>query len=500
MELLLLYAPCVILLVSSLYLLRLFSDARRNLPPGPRPLPLVGNLLELGAKPHRSLARLAERHGPLMTLRLGAVTTIVASSPDAARDILQRHDAAFSTRPVPDIVRACGHDRFAMPWLPPSSPQWRALRKVCSAELFAPRRLDAQQRLRREKARRLVSHVARMAREGAAVDVRRVVFTTLLNMLSCTLFSADLADLDEGRAGSAGELADTVAEFAGTVGVPNVVDYFPAVAAFDPQRLRRWLSRVFTRLFAEFDEQIERRMRERDAGEPPKNDFLDVLLDYRTTEDGRQFDRQTLRSRFTDLFSAGSDTSAVTVEWAMAQLLQSPSSMMKAREELTRVIGSKPEIDESDIDSLEYLQAVVKETFRLHPPAPLLLSHRAETDTEIGGYTVPKGATVMVNIWAIGRDSKVWFEPDKFIPERFLQKEVDFRGRDFELIPFGSGRRICPGLPLAVRMVHLMLASLLHRFEWRLLPEVERNGVNMEEKFGIVMTLATPLQAIATPI
>ncbi|BAF11469.1 Os03g0248300, partial [Oryza sativa Japonica Group] len=156
--------------------------------------------------------------------------------------------------------------------------------------------------------------------------------------------------------------------------------------------------------------------------------------------------------------------------------------------------------DESDIDSLEYLQAVVKETFRLHPPAPLLLSHRAETDTEIGGYTVPKGATVMVNIWAIGRDSKVWFEPDKFIPERFLQKEVDFRGRDFELIPFGSGRRICPGLPLAVRMVHLMLASLLHRFEWRLLPEVERNGVNMEEKFGIVMTLATPLQAIATPI
>jgi cytochrome P450 len=170
---------------------------------------------------------------------------------------------------------------------------------VCSAELFAPRRLDAQQRLRREKARRLVSHVARMAREGAAVDVRRVVFTTLLNMLSCTLFSADLADLDEGRAGSAGELADTVAEFAGTVGVPNVVDYFPAVAAFDPQRLRRRLSRVFTRLFAEFDEQIERRMRERDAGEPPKNDFLDVLLDYRTTEDGRQFDRQTLRSRFT---------------------------------------------------------------------------------------------------------------------------------------------------------------------------------------------------------
>uniref|UniRef100_A0A0E0CY13 Cytochrome P450 n=1 Tax=Oryza meridionalis TaxID=40149 RepID=A0A0E0CY13_9ORYZ len=299
-------------------------------------------------------------------------------------------------------------------------------------------------------------------------------------MLSCTLFSADLADLDEGRAGSAGEFADTVAEFASTVGVPNVLDYFPAVAALDPQRLRRRLSRVFTRLFAEFDEQIERRMRERDAGELPKNDFLDVLLDYRTTEDGRQFDRQTLR--------------ICLARGVIQARMGNGSAAMKAREELTRVIGSKPEIDESDIDNLEYLQAVVKETCRLDPPAPLLIPHRAETDTEIRGYTVPKGATVLENIWAIGRDSK--FEPDKFIPERFLQKEVDFRGRDFELIPFGSGRRICPGLPLAVRMMHPMLASLLHQFEWRLPPEVEKNGVDMEEKFGIVMTLATPLQAM----
>ncbi|KAF0910630.1 hypothetical protein E2562_003059 [Oryza meyeriana var. granulata] len=492
---LLLYAPCVVLLVSLLYLLRLFADVRRNLPPGPRPLPLVGNLLELGAQPHRSLARFAERHGPLMALRLGAITTVIASSSDAARDILQRHDAAFSTRSVPDIVRACGHDRFAMPWLPPSSTQWRALRKVCSAELFAPRRLDAQQSLRREKARRLASHVARMAREGAAVDVRSVVFTTLLNMLSCTLFSADLADLDDGRAGSAGEFADTIVEFASTVGVPNVLDYFPAVAALDPQRLRRRLSRVFTRLFAEFDGQIERCMRERAAGEPPKNDFLDVLLDDRSTEDGQRFDRQTLRSLFAGVIQA-----QLTVQWAMVELLQSPSSMAKAREELTRVIGSKPEIEESDIDRLEYLRAIVKETFRLHPPAPLLLPHKAERTTEIGGYTVPKGTTVLVNIWAIGQDRKVWLEPSKFMPERFLHRELDFRGRDFELIPFGSGRRICPGLPLAVRMVNLMLASLLHRFEWRLPPEIEKNGVDMAAKFGIVMSLSTPLQAIAIPI
>jgi len=123
-------------------------------------------------------------------------------------------------------------------------------------------------------------------------------------------------------------------------------------------------------------------------------------------------------------------------------------------------------VPESDIGQLKYLQAIVKETFRLHPPAPLLLPRQAETTTEIRGYTVPKGTRVLVNVWAIGRDRELWAEPEKFVPERFLEKkEIDFRGRDFELVPFGSGRRICPGLPLAARMVHLMLSTLLHRFQ-----------------------------------
>uniref|UniRef100_A0A0E0KYM1 Cytochrome P450 n=1 Tax=Oryza punctata TaxID=4537 RepID=A0A0E0KYM1_ORYPU len=499
------YVPCVILLVSFLSFLRhlLVANSGRNLPPGPRPLPLIGNILDLdGAQPHRSMARLAERHGPLMTLRLGGAVTIVASSVDAARDVLQRHDAALSARSAPDIVRACAHDRFSMAWLPPSSPRWRALRKVCSAELFAPRLLGSQpqRHLRREKARRLVSHVARLAaaaRVGGRVDVRRVVLTTLLNMLSSTVFSADLADLDN-HGGS--EFGDKLAEFASSVGVPNMSDYFPVVAPLDPQRLRRRLARVLSRLHAEFDEQIERRMRERAAGAPPKNDFLDVLLDYRSTEDGREFDRQTLRSLLTDLFTAAGDTNAITIERAMTELLRNPSSMAIAREELTQVIGTKPDLEESDISQLKYLKAVVKETLRLHPPVPFLLPRQAEKSIEIGGYTVPKGAKVLVNVWAIGHDNVVWLDPDKFMPERFLQSEVDFRGRHFELTPFGSGRRICPGLPLADHMVHLTLASLLHWFEWRLPPEVEKNGVDMAEKLGVILQLVTPLQAIATPI
>ncbi|XP_066342668.1 geraniol 8-hydroxylase-like [Miscanthus floridulus] len=518
MELLLLYAPCCLVLVlSSLYLLGLYADSRRNLPPGPRPLPLVGSLFSLGALPHRSMARLAECHGPVMALRLGTVTTIVASSADAARDVLQRHDAAFSGRSLPDSTHALAHYTHSMVWLPTSSPRWRALRKVCSGELFAPHRLDTHQSLRRDKVRQLVSHVALLARDGAPVAVARLAFVTALNLLSSTIFSTDLADIDiiddDSGSSPSSSFKGVLAELNATAGLTNVSDFFPEVARLDPQGLRRRIESLFQRLHAMMDKQIERRLQDRvapaaAAGPKKEKDFLDVLLDYRGAEDGRGFDRQTLLSLLSDLFSAGTDTSAATVEWVMAELLLNPSSMAKARAELAQVIGSKPEVEESDIAQLKYLQAIVKETFRIHPPAPLLLPHQAETRTQIrGGYTVPKGARVVVNVWAIGHDGKVWPEPDKFMPERFLvaeddEKAVDFRGRDFELLPFGSGRRMCPGMPLALRMVHLMLASLLHRFEWSLLPPADddKNELDMTERLGLNLSMATPLQAMATPV
>jgi cytochrome P450 len=290
MELLLILSLCVILVVSSLYLRLITGDRRRNLPPGPRGLPLLGNLLDLGANPHRSLARLADRHGPVMTLHLGTVTTVIASSAATAREVLQRNDAVFSARSVPDAARARDHDGHSMGWLPPGSPRWRALRKLCSVELFAPHSLNAHQALRRQKVEQLVSHVARLAREGAAVDVGRVALLTALNQISCTIFSVDIACLDDERWG----FKDVFTDFTVTVAVPNVSDFFPVLAPLDLQRLRRRLGRAFDRLHVIFEEQIERRLRE-----PRKNDFLDVLLHYRGADDGRPLDRKTLLSLIT---------------------------------------------------------------------------------------------------------------------------------------------------------------------------------------------------------
>lgn len=183
----------------------------------------------------------------------------------------------------------------------------------------------------------------------------------------------------------------------------------------------------------------------------------------------------------------------------MTELLRSPDKMSRVRDEIKDVIRQKGQVEESDIPSLPYLQAVVKETFRLHPPAPLLLPRKVESDIEINGYLIPKNAEILTNVWASGRDSDIWINADLFLPERFLTGKfdhTDFKGKDFELIPFGAGRRICPGLPLANRMVHLMLAILVGNFGWKLEQGMKPEELDMDEKFGITVQKAISLKAV----
>ncbi|KAJ0870974.1 putative geraniol 8-hydroxylase [Helianthus annuus] len=170
-----------------------------------------------------------------------------------------------------------------------------------------------------------------------------------------------------------------------------------------------------------------------------------------------------------DLFLVGTDTTSNTLEWAMAELIHNLEKMLKARAEIKKVIGNDERaFEESDISRVPYLRAIIKETLRLHPPVTFLVPHKAITDVEIKGYMVPKDAQIMCNMWAMGQDPNVWSDPQRFKPERFLEVEIDFKGRDFEFIPFGAGRRMCPGLPLADIMLHLMLGSLIHKFDWKI--------------------------------
>ncbi|KAK2991374.1 hypothetical protein RJ640_024047 [Escallonia rubra] len=490
-----------------------FTSTRRKsrLPPGPNPFPVIGNIHQLGDQPHQSLAKLSKRYGPLMSLKLGTRTTIVISSPGIAKEVLQKHDQVFSSRTIPDASHALDHYAASLAWLPVEK-KWRNYRKICKEHMFSSQQLDATQVLRRKKVQELLEYVRGCCLRREAVDIGKAAFTTSLNLISNTFFSIDLAD-HGGDSKSSHEFKEIVCVLMELAGKPNLVDFFPVLRLIDPQGLRRQ-SRVYTeKLFAIFDGIIARRLEARSSASESStsNDVLEALLNLSRKDDaGLSYnDMKHLLLVSTDLFYPllscihklhlfGTDTSSLTVEWAMTELLCNPEKLAKARTELEEVVGKNEPLQESDISKLPYLQAIVKETFRLHPAAPFLVPHKADTDVEIDSFVVPKNAQILVNVWATGRDSNVWLNPGSFMPERFLDSEIDFRGRDFELIPFGAGRRICPGLPLAYRVVHLMLGSILHSFNWRLEDGMKPEDMDMSEKFGLTLQKAIPLRAVPT--
>ncbi|CAN6342705.1 unnamed protein product [Urochloa humidicola] len=491
-------------LVLSCYAVQLLKDARSHLPPGPSPLKIIGSILHMSRElPHRPLARLAERYGPLMALRLGTSLLIVASSPSTAREVLQTHNGSLSGRTTTDAWRGGGHAANFVIVLPPRCRKWRALRRLGTARLFSPRRLEVLSRLRQQVARGLLLDVSEAAAsrsgDGAPVGIQRVAFTAMLRLLWRAMFSDEL-----GEAAS-GVVHDTVREAMALLMAPNVSDFFPVVAALDIQGVRRRMTTQVGRMYQLVDHQIDCRTRARESGGGGRacsDDLLDMMLDMSEQDDdgGIEINRDVIRAFCTDLIVAGADTSSNTIEWALAELLKNPEAMRKLQKELRTVLGSKPEVEDSDMDRLPYLRAVIKETLRLHPVVPML-SYKAEATVEVQGYTIPEGSNVVVNVWAIHHSADVWPEPFKFMPERFLMhKEIDYFGRSFEFLPFGSGRHICLGLPLANRMLPVMLGSLVHQFEWKLPDVARRNGVDMTEKFGLVLSMATPLKAIVKRI
>ncbi|PHT79028.1 hypothetical protein T459_17080 [Capsicum annuum] len=462
----------------------------KKLPPGPTGLPIVGSLFELGSKPNQSLAQLAKTHGPLMTLKFGSLTTIIVSSADVAKEILHKHDETFSARIIPGAVAAQPNPEHTLAWVN-GDHTWKKKRRFLSTQMFNNQRLDLLQELRHQKMEQLVNHIRSQCDTGSPVDIGRVAFATTLNLISNTIFSIDMVDPEFKTAHEFKELVWTIME---TAGVPNLSDYFPVLKWLDLQGVRRRIRPAYLRLHEIFEEQIEMRIQAKAEGMKKKGDFLDVLLDH-CEDDGSGFGSD-FKPLMVDLFIAGSDTSAITTEWAMAELLRKPEELNKVRQEIIQQIGTERPVKESDINKLPYLQAVVKEAMRLHPAVSLLLPHKAQNDIEVLGYTVPKGTQVLVNAWAIGRDPKSWVRPLEFLPERFIESSVDYKGRDFEYIPFGAGRRICPGLPLAIRMVNLMLASIIQPFNWTLPDGMAPEKLDMEEQFGVSLRKATPLVAI----
>ena len=195
------------------------------------------------------------------------------------------------------------------------------------------------------------------------------------------------------------------------------------------------------------------------------------------------------------MFGAGSETSSTTLDWAMAEMIKNPGVMKKAQDEVREVFSRKGSVDETGISEMKYLKSVVKETLRLHPPFPLILRESRE-QCEINGFEIPVKTRIMINVWAMGRDPRYWIDSESFIPERFLDSSIDFRGNNFEYISFGAGRRICPGIAFALINVELPLAFLLYHFDWKLPTGMKHEDWDMTESYGSTLKRKDALKLI----
>nr|XP_016500510.1 PREDICTED: cytochrome P450 71A1-like [Nicotiana tabacum]XP_016500511.1 PREDICTED: cytochrome P450 71A1-like [Nicotiana tabacum] len=219
-----------------------------------------------------------------------------------------------------------------------------------------------------------------------------------------------------------------------------------------------------------------------------EGDIVDLLLQLKKEQlTPIDLTMEDIKGILMNVLVAGSDTSAAATVWAMTALIKNPKAMEKVQLEIRKSVGKKGIVSEEDVQNMPYFKAVIKEIFRLYPPAPLLVPRESMEKTILEGYEIRPGTIVHVNAWAIARDPEIWKNPDEFIPERFLNSDIDYKGQDFELLPFGAGRRGCPGIALGVASMELALSNLLYAFDWELPNGVKKEDIDTNVRPGITM-------------
>ncbi|MFS7952345.1 putative cytochrome P450 [Helianthus anomalus] len=503
----LILATCFIILV--IYYLSFLYKTTTTPPEASGAWPIIGHFKVFNGPdlPHVTLASLADRYGPIFTVRLGVRKVLVVSNWEIVKDIFTTHDQIVSDRPNYVAANILGRNGASFSFTP-YGPYWVGIRKIISQELLSNTRLQKLRHVREIELERAINNIHELWREKrdeqgkVLVEMKKwfgeLNMNTMLKVVAGKRYTGDDSEIDEEEMINCREIIREWFHYFGQFFVADALPFLDRLDLGGYKKATKQVARDLDSMIGKWLEEHRQKRSSDNAGEV--NDFMDVMIHVLEDDDLGGYNADTvIKGTCETLIAGGSDTTSVMLTWMLSLLLSNRYALIKTQEELDTQVGKDRKVNESDIKNLVYLQAVLKETFRLYP-ATFLNPPRAFTkDCSIAGYHVPKGTWLLINTWKLQRDPNIWSDPNNFIPERFLSPNhmgIDVKGTDFELIPFGAGRRRCPGINLADQTLHMVLATLLQNFD---LSSPTDAPIDMSASAGLTNCKATPLEVLISP-
>ncbi|KAH0995833.1 hypothetical protein GBA52_019697 [Prunus armeniaca] len=457
----------------------------KNLPPTPPSLPILGHLRLLKPPVHQTFHRLSQKYGPVFSLWFGSRRVVIVSSPSAVEECFTKNDIVLANRPRLLLGKHLAYNHTTVA-AAPYGDHWRNLRRIGATEIFSTARLQTFSEIRKNEVKHLLLKLSQNASDGfAKVELKsmfnELTFNIIMTMVAGKRYYGEDVSVDKEEAKQFRQIMSDAFSYGGAA---NPADFLPILNWVGSGGYEKKVKTLAKRT----DEFLQALIDEHKSKGKNGTTMIDHLLSLQESQP-EYYTNQIIKGLILVMLLAGTDTSAVTLEWAMSNLLNNPHVLKKARVELDAQLGQENLVDEPDISKLPYLQSIISETLRLCPAAPLLVPHLSSDDCTIGGFDVPRDTMILINAWALHRDPQLWDDPESFMPERFES------GGDLshKLIPFGLGRRACPGIGLAQRVVGLTLGSLIQCFEWE---RIGKEEIDMAEGKGLTMPKVVPLEAM----
>ncbi|XP_026399577.1 cytochrome P450 71B36-like [Papaver somniferum] len=488
--------PFLLLIIASLILQILLSkpkdlNSNKFLPTPPKH-PILGHLYQIRKPPlHRALWELSQKYGHNTLLYYGRVPVLVISSVESAKQVLKTNDVDFRIKSSLLVsIKRLSYNYLDVIFAP-YGEYWREIRKECVLEFLSVKKVKHFGFVRAEEVAHMVDCVSKSSYSNTLINLSEKVRSLSAQIVFRIVFGNgyEIRELENGKFQSLFEAIEMVGRLSAT-------DVFPMVGWIIDRLTgsHAKLEKSFHDLDSFYEQVINDHLKLCEKSKlEHEEDLIDALLKLEKEQFGSfGFTKDHIKGTITNLLS-GSENTSIPITWAMTELIKNPDSMKKVQEEIRNFVGTKGKVDEADLEHFIYLKMVVKETLRLHPSSPILIREPSTENGKVNKYKLKSKTMILINTWAMGRDPEYWEKPDEFLPERFTNNSIDFRGSDFEFLPFGAGRRVCPAINLGIAMVELVLANLLYSFDWELPSGMNKEDIDMEESMGINARKKIPL-------